>query len=132
MHKNLSLKELRQDWSEAWSKEPHVRIGRIMLEKSLACKTNINILPKHQERLDQLTKQYKHNPRCFDDGCVALKPGMRLIREWKGKRHSVLVKTSGFEYKNQHFTSLTQIANNITGSRWNGHVFFGLRKKMAP
>lgn len=129
MYENLSLNELRQNWSEAWGGQPHVRIGRSMLEKSLTYKAGANLLPKHQERLGQLIKQYKRNPRCFDDGGTTLKPGMRLIRNWRGRRHSVLVKTSGFEYQEQHFTSLTQIANDITGSRWNGRVFFGLKQK---
>jgi len=132
MQENLSLTELRQNWSQAWGLEPHPRIGRAMLKKSLAYKADANLSPKNQERLKQLTKEYKRNSRCFDDGCTTLKPGMKLIRNWKGKRHSVLVKNSGFEYQNQHFNSLTQIANNITGSRWNGYVFFGLKKKAQP
>ena len=125
------LNELRQMWSKAWSFEPHARIGQAMLEKSLTFKTQNNLTPEQYARLDQLVKQYKRNPKCFDDGCAALKPGMRLVRNWKGVRHAVTVKTDGFDYQSLHYTSLTQIANDITGSKWNGRIFFGLKKKGA-
>jgi len=126
----LPLNELRQMWSEAWGLKPHARIGWSMLEKSLIFKTQNGLTREHDARLEQLVKQYKRNPAFFDSR-GPLKPGTRLIRNWKGKRHSVLVKTNGFEYQGHDFTSLSQIANQITGSRWNGHVFFNLRKKVA-
>lgn len=123
----LSLAELRKEWANAWKMKAHARIGRSMLEKSLVFKTQCPLTPEQQVRLDQLVRQYKRNPKCFDEGCAALKPGMRLVRNWKGQRHSVLVKASGFEYQGEHYSSLSQIANTITGSRWNGHVFFGIK-----
>ena len=130
MHENLSLTELRQNWSEAWCKEPHARIGRVMLEKSVAFKTHNRMTPEQEVRLKQLIKQYKRSP-AFLDGSGALKPGTRLIRNWKGKRHSVLVKADSFEYQDRSYTSLSKIANDITSTRWNGRAFFGLNKKEA-
>jgi len=125
--KKLPLSELRQMWAEAWNLQPPPRIGRSMLEKSLIFKRQ-NALTREQEaRLGLLIKQYKRNPKYFDDSGL-LKPGTRLIRNWQGLRHSVLVKSDGFEYQERIYTSLSQLANDITGSRWNGHLFFGLRK----
>lgn len=129
MHKKLELSELRKRWEEVWGMQPHKGIGRTMLEKSLDYKNEGGLTPEQKERLEQLIKQYKRNPRSFDERCVALKPGTRLIRSWKGKRHAVTVKADGFDYQGQHYTSLSQIANDITNSRWNGRVFFGLKKK---
>jgi len=63
--------------------------------------------------------------------CKALKPGTRLERIYKGKAHNVLVTESGFEYQDQLYKSLSKIANDITGKRWNGWVFFGLKKAGA-
>ena len=125
--RELLLSELRQMWAEAWDMKPHARIGRSMLEKSLSFKKQNCLIREQEARLEQLIKQYKRNPDCFDSN-GPLKPGTRLIRNWKGKRHSVLVKTDGFEYQDRIYTSLSQIANDITGSRWNGHLFFGLKK----
>lgn len=127
----LPLNELRQMWARAWGREPHARIGRTMLEKSLEYKTReregCSLTPEQQARLEQLGKQYKRNPACFD-GNNLLKPGTRLVRMHEGKKHSVLVKVEGFEYQGRTYSSLSKIANDITGKRWNGWLFFGLKK----
>jgi len=131
MQEKLELSELRQRWVEIWGMQPHKGIGRTMLEKSLKFKTQKKLTPDQEIRLSHLVKQYKRNPRCFDEECAALKPGTRLIRNWKGTRHAVTAKADGFDYQGQHYTSLSLIANHITGSRWNGRVFFGLKNKEA-
>ena len=56
-------------------------------------------------------------------------PGTRLFREWKGVEHCVTVLADGFEHQGQHFRSLSAVARAITGTRWNGRVFFGTRKQ---
>lgn len=127
---NLSIQELRQEWASFWGMQPHTRIGRSMLEKSLAYKRRgLDLTPDQQKRLEQLIKQYKRNPNCFDENVHALKPGTRLVRNWNGIRHSVLVQATGYEYKGKIYGSLSQIASEIAGTRWNGWIFFGLKKK---
>ena len=59
---------------------------------------------------------------------ITLKPGTRLVRSWRGKTHQVTVLESGYEHEERRYTSLTQIASAITGTRWNGPLFFGLRR----
>jgi hypothetical protein len=63
----------------------------------------------------------------FDPG-IALKPGARLVREWGGRRHSVVVLENGFDYDGERYPSLTKIAILITGAHWSGPRFFGIRK----
>lgn len=121
---SLSLDELRNQWQMVWGIQPHARIGRTMLERSLLFKHHV-IDSDVESRLQKLVKDYKRNPKCFDER-IHLKPGVRLSRTWKGKKYDVLVKTDGFDYDGQHYSSLTQIANTITGTKWNGFVFFGL------
>ncbi|NJN06321.1 MAG: DUF2924 domain-containing protein, partial [Rhodobacteraceae bacterium] len=58
----------------------------------------------------------------------ALKPGGRLIREWNGVTHAVDVVEGGFLWKGQRYTSLSPIARAITGARWSGPRFFGLKR----
>lgn len=129
----LSLEQLRSKWTEMWSTESHPRIGRTMLLKSLEYKIleqEIGALTSEQrQRLEQLIKSYKRNPNYFDENVPALKPGTRLVRNWNGKRYSVLVQNAGYEYKSKTYSSLSQVAFEITGTRWNGWVFFGLKKK---
>jgi Protein of unknown function (DUF2924) len=59
---------------------------------------------------------------------AGLKTGTRLVRSWKGQVHEVSVSADGFEYRGQHFQSLSTIAREITGTRWSGPLFFGTRK----
>lgn len=130
---SLSLEDLRQKWSIAWGQEPHPRIGRTMLLKSLEYKIleqETGALTSEQRlKLEQLIKSYKRNSSFFDENLPALKPGTRLVRNWNGKRYSVLVQNAGYEYKDKTYSSLSQVAFEITGTRWNGWVFFGLKKK---
>ena len=60
-----------------------------------------------------------------------LKPGARLVREWHGRTHSVIVLDDAFEFEGRRCRSLTQIACEITGAHWSGPRFFGLVKRGA-
>ena len=53
--------------------------------------------------------------------------GTRLLREWQGVEHTVTVLTEGYEWQGRPYRSLSAIARAITGTRWNGLVFFGLK-----
>jgi hypothetical protein len=59
-----------------------------------------------------------------DDRPIA---GTRLIREWRGAEHCVIVLTDGYEYAGRPYRSLSAVARSITGTRWNGPLFWGLR-----
>ena len=61
-----------------------------------------------------------------------LTPGTMLVREWDRKSHRVMVLADGFAWNGQSYDSLSKIAFAITGTRWNGPRFFGLRDKQAP
>ena len=61
-----------------------------------------------------------------------LEPGTRLIREWNGVTHTVDVTDDGFEWQDQRYGSLSEIAREITGARWSGPRFFGLNRRAAP
>ena len=62
---------------------------------------------------------------------ASLRPkiGTRYIREYQGRMHEVTVLESGFEYDDETYRSLTEIAKVITGTKWSGPVFFGLKRK---
>ncbi len=137
MEKNEELKklptvELRKLWQGVWNIKPHASIGRTMLIKSIQFKRRQKETPpgpEMEKKLKQLVASYKRNPRCFDENIVGIKPGTRIVKIWKEKRHSVMVLENGFEYQDKTFTSLTEVARSITGTHWNGWVFFGLKKK---
>ena len=59
---------------------------------------------------------------------VGLKPGGRLLREWNGVTHSVEVIEGGFRWNGETYRSLSSVARAITGARWSGPRFFGLKE----
>ena len=61
-----------------------------------------------------------------------LRPGTRLVREWRGRTHTVIVTETGFDYRGRTYPSLTHIAKVITGAHWSGPRFFGLVKPKSP
>lgn len=63
---------------------------------------------------------------------AALRPGVKLIRSWKGVTHHVAVVEGGFAWQDKTYRSLSMIAREITGTSWSGPVFFGLKKTKAP
>jgi hypothetical protein len=129
----LPMAELRRQWAECWGIKPHWRVGRQMLEKSLAFKQRElrgeGMAPEQRKRLDNLVAQYKRDSKSFDQGPAGLKPGTKLVRAHGGDKHIVTVKPDGFEYRNQHYDSLSEIAFVITGTRWNGWIFFGVKRR---
>jgi hypothetical protein len=60
---------------------------------------------------------------------VKLRPGVRLVRSWRGVTHEVIVADKGYLWQGQSFDSLSTIAREITGTRWSGPLFFGLKKR---
>jgi DUF2924 family protein len=58
-----------------------------------------------------------------------LEPGAVLIREWGGAKHRVMVRESGFSFGGKEYLSLSEVARVITGSRWSGPLFFGLKTR---
>ena len=56
------------------------------------------------------------------------KPGTRIVREWRGQTHEVLVTESGYEYRANTYRSLSELARKITGTRWSGPGFFGVKR----
>ena len=129
----LPLIKLRQQWAEYWGFQPQAGIGRQMLERSLQYKyrqrAGLGLSAEQQKRLDNLVAKYKRDPESFEQGRAGLKPGTKLVRTFGGERHVVLVKPEGFEYRQQDYNSLSEVAFAITGTRWNGWVFFGLKKR---
>lgn len=130
--KNLDIRELRELWSQLWSRTPHTRMGRTMLEKSILYKQReqqgLGLTPEQKAHLDQLVQQYKNNPKCFDVPSNPLKPGVRLVRMYKEKKYCVVVQPNYFEYRDLKWFSLCAIANDITGTKTDGWKFFGIKR----
>lgn len=83
--------------------------------------------PGVQRKINKLVEQYDQKQKIDKDNKVlSIADGTRLIREFKGRKYSVTVIQNGYEYNGKKYKSLTAIANEITGTRWNGKKFFGV------
>lgn len=85
--------------------------------------------PEIQRKINRLVAQHEKTLVIEkSDNALKISEGTQLVREFKGQRHAVTVISSGYEYNGQSYKSLSAIANEITGTRWNGKKFFGVAK----
>jgi len=130
---SLPQTRLKELWREYFTEEPPAyRKG--FLVRGIAHRiqelTHGGLEPSHRARLDALIADDD-----VPDGGRAkrarpeerLLTGIRLMREYQGVEHCVTVIEGGFEYQGRPYRSLSAIARAITGTRWNGPLFFGLR-----
>ena len=127
--------QLRAEWRACW-RRPAPEIGPDLLRRGIAWKRQSRVhgdLPLHVRReLDAVLKRLSEGRAAVADDRVALKPGTRLVREWRGRLHQVLVLESGYEHLGRHYASLTQVASAITGVHWSGPRFFDLKSRKEP
>ena len=88
-----------------------------------------SLAPETQEKLRQIALSVSPKRRQQHEARERFMPGTRLVREWKGKRHEVILAEDGYEYHGEKYKSLSPIACKITGTHWSGPAFFGTRKK---
>jgi hypothetical protein len=127
----MPIVALRKRYRELFRAEPPKAYGPELLRRSIAHRIQEKAyggLPASARRtLDQLVKAAIAKPGGRLELPRRIKPGSELIRSWKGKSHRVVVMADGFAYDGVTFPSLSEIATRITGTRWNGPRFFGLR-----
>ena len=128
----LSINELRTQWARAFKHQPGKRTSRRLLQSSLAYylqEQHFGGLPGSIKRLLTKLEAQRLAGRALNMApAVHIKPGTRLVRTWKGVAHQVTVTEQGFEYAGDRYENLSQIARLITGTRWSGPLFFGLKK----
>ena len=127
------IADLRKRYRELFRVEPPKAFGPDLLRRSIAHRIQEKAyggLPASTRRLlDQLVKAAVAKPNGRLELPRRIKPGSELVRTWKGKSYRVMVMADGFAYDGERFASLSEIASEITGTRWNGPRFFGLRTK---
>ncbi len=128
----LSTAELRARGEQVFNRTVRTRASRDLLLRSLAyhiqeqAEGGLNKVTRR--RLAKLAGLNGENREPISPPILQLKLGSRLIREWHGEVHRVTVLEKGFDWRGIRYASLSQIARAITGARWSGPLFFGLRK----
>jgi Protein of unknown function (DUF2924) len=127
----LPTPKLKAMWRELTGTEPPP-YNRTFLVKRLAYRIQElafgGLSMQAERRLDDLVDELdgKKKPKAKD--MTAPIVGTKLIREWQGVMQEVTALADGFEWQGRRYQSLSAVARAITGTRWNGPLFFGLRK----
>jgi len=127
---DLTTPELRARWKRIFRTDPPPKLSRDLLIRALA----YQLQEEAEGGLDTRTKRRLGSlARSHEAGGTptlpsSLRPGTQLIREWRGRTHRVTVLAEGFDYAGRRYRSLSRIAREITGTRWSGPSFFGLKK----
>ena len=126
----MTMEQLHEQWRDLYGGEPP-RYKRQFLIKRLAYRVQelfyggLSAAAKtHLTQVAQVNGRVTDSPQ----GKADILPGTRFVRIWKARRHEVLAHENGFEYEGRMFRSLSAVAREITGTRWNGRLFFGLKK----
>ena len=127
-----SKQELRLAWRKLHRSEPPFGMSRDLLIRSLAyeLQQRAHGSPNRAllRRLQTLAGASEKSALSFEPG-VVLKAGTTLVRQWRGRTHTILVREDGFEYEGERYRSLTVIAERITGAHWSGPRFFGVTRR---
>lgn len=130
--KGAPASALKARWRELFDTEPPA-YNRRFLESRLAYRIQElaygGLSRETLDRLKAMAQQYANQDPVGRKARPMLRPvaGTKLIREWQGVEHCVTVRVDDFEYLGRPYKSLSSVAREITGTKWNGWVFFGLK-----
>jgi hypothetical protein len=129
--KTMEIVALKAMWRDLFVAEPPP-YNRKFLESRLAYRIQElaygGLKPETLKRLAELAAELELRGSRARSGNMPV-AGTRLLREWQGVQHMATVLADGFEYQGRPYKSLSAIARTITGTRWNGWLFFGLRSQ---
>jgi hypothetical protein len=131
----LRSPDLRSLWRTHYPSDPPKRMSRELMARAIAYRLQ-------EKSLGGLSRRAKAKLKVYSSGNAdrvsrksgprngKLKPGAQLVRQWGGRIHIVTAASDGgLIYDNERYRSLSQIARTITGARWSGPAFFGLKSK---
>ena len=133
--RDLDIQRLRSRWHTAFSRPPPPHLSRYLLFRTLAYRLQADrwgdLDGESRRLLDRLGSPEQAGKSALELSrrSAAIRPGTILTREWNGQMQRVAVRADGFAWNGTTYPSLSQVAFAITGTRWNGPRFFGLRDR---
>jgi hypothetical protein len=131
----LDIRELREEWRVLYKADVSPHLSRELLIRAVAYRMQELALgglrPESQRQLRQIAMELKQTGEAAKRFRPPLKPGTRLIREWQGRTHEVVVRDDGLSWQGMLYRSLSAIARKITGTAWSGPLFFGLKQNRS-
>ena len=128
----MNRKALQGLWERLFSKPPNPSLRREVLIPIIAYRLQEMALGglkgSTDKQLRALAEDGSQGSKLIEGLTLRHKAGTRYVREWQGKLHEVSVLPEGYEYNGRVYRSLSEIARAITGTRWSGPAFFGLKR----
>ena len=128
----MNTTALQKRWIDEFGSKPPRRASREYLLGSLAWQGQAKRLGglnrAATRQINQLMQQLQDGKALVPQNQLIIKPGTKLLREYQGAKHEVIIAEGGFRYQGDIYGSLSAIARQITGTRWNGKVFFGVKR----
>ena len=126
----LGVDQLRARWKAMFGNAPSRDIGRSFLTRAIAYRLQEKafggLKPSTQRMLAEFAYDGANGSAAVRSRIV--RPGAVLVREWRGISHQVSVLEKGFSFRGKRYRSLSEVARQITGTRWSGPLFFGLKR----
>jgi hypothetical protein len=123
--------DLKERWRLVYRTEPPRRISRDLLIRALAYRIQERALgglrPSTRRLLAKVAADASAHRPIEMTPHPSLKPGTVLLREWHGIQHQVIVREDGIVFRGERYKSLSRVAHRITGAKWSGPRFFGLK-----
>lgn len=131
----LDREELLERWRTLYGKPAPSHISRSILVRAIAYRMQEQVYgglkPATRRLLQRVAEELRSGKPVTSVPSHTLKPGTRLLREWNGASHEVIVIEDGILFHGKRHRSLSEVARLITGSRWSGPRFFGLKASKA-
>lgn len=125
----MDMSDLKETWKNYFETDPP-KFNRSNIERKIAYRIQelafSGLSNETRERIKQMSRNLSPNSAQRNKDLPPV--GTILTREYKGIEHRVTILADGFEYQNMKYKNLSVIARTITGTRWSGPVFFGLKK----
>lgn len=131
--KLLGTAALKSAWRAAFKSAPpraaHKEFFIRFLAHEFQVRANGGLRKSSLKALNEFEQTKSSSAELVADSVPKLRAGARLLRQWGGAAHEVMVMERGYAYRGRSYTSLSEIARCITGARWSGPRFFGLRSQ---
>ena len=129
----MSKPELLSIWAKNFNHAPPAALRKDLMVPILAYRIQEReyggLSNTSRKKLREIAKSLPPGKLRQDVGPSSPGEGTRLVRSWKGEIHEVFVSNDGFTYRGKHFSNLSHIAREITGTRWSGPLFFGTKER---
>ncbi|HWY21213.1 MAG TPA: DUF2924 domain-containing protein [Candidatus Acidoferrum sp.] len=127
----LSKTALFDLWKQLFNASPSPKLRRDLMIPILAFRLQEQAFgslgARTRDRLRNLSRAFERDSDSAIPSAPQIRPGTRLVRQWRDQVHLVNVEASFYEYQGARYKSLSEIARLITGTRWSGPLFFGIK-----